>query len=222
LHSHIFGMNPHLQQSVQTSGAPLETCSAAAILLHGRGRSPEEMIALAERFAVPGVAYLAPAAEGASWYPYSFLEPQETNQPRLSYALEVCQHHILLLHARGLPLKKIALIGFSQGACLAAEYVWRNPAPYGGVMLFTGGLHGPPGTTWPRQVGDFARTPLLISGADEDSWVPAVRMRESAEAFRRMGAAVQLQLYPGDSHIVSDAEIDAARNILMQIGGGDR
>jgi predicted esterase len=215
-------MNPHLQQPVQTSGARLEHCSAAAVLLHGRGRSPEEMIALAERLAVPEVAYLAPAAEGASWYPHSFLEPLTNNQPRLSYALEVCQHHMLLLHAQGLSLKKIVLVGFSQGACLAAEYVWRNPAPYGGVILFTGGLHGPPGTTWAKQVGDFAHTPLLISGADEDSWVPATRMRESAEAFQRMGADVQLQLYPGDSHIVSDTEIAAARSILTHVIGGKR
>jgi phospholipase/carboxylesterase len=206
-------MNPHLDQPVLTAGAPLEGCQAAALLVHGRGRDPAEMIDLAERFAVPGVAYLAPTAAERTWYPYSFLEPVERNQPLLDYALEAYLAQVTALHAAGVPLRKIVLIGFSQGACLTAEYAARHAGRYGGIVAFTGGLIGPPGTTWDGR-GDFAGTPMLIGGAERDGWVPAWRMHESAEHFQRWGAEVSTLFYGGDSHVVSDDEIAAARKIL--------
>ncbi|HMQ29635.1 MAG TPA: dienelactone hydrolase family protein [Chloroflexaceae bacterium] len=206
-------MNPHLDQPVLTAGAPLEGCRAAALLVHGRGRDPAEMIALAEGFGVPGVAYLVPAAAERTWYPYSFLEPLGRNQPLLDYALEAYLARVAALHAAGVPLRKIVLMGFSQGACLTVEYAARHAGRYGGVVAFTGGLIGPQGTVWER-CGDFGGAPVLIGGAERDAWVPAWRMGESAEHFRQMGAQVSTLFYAGDSHVVSDDEIAAARAIL--------
>src|SRR4051794_36817915 len=109
-------INPHLEQPVLVSGAALEGCRAAVLLFHGRGRAPEEMIALAERIAVPGAAYLAPTADGNSWYPYSFLEPLERNQPALAQALAACHAQVAELLERGIDQRRLVLIGFSQGA----------------------------------------------------------------------------------------------------------
>ena len=44
-----------------------------AIMLHGRGASAEDILGLADQFSARDVAYLAPQAEGATWYPFSFL-----------------------------------------------------------------------------------------------------------------------------------------------------
>lgn len=206
-------MNPHLHQPAHTAGAPLGRCRAAAILVHGRGRDPEELLALGAQLAVPDVAYVAPAAADRSWYPHSFLEPLERNQPHLEHALEAYLSHVTALRAAGVPLGRIVLIGFSQGACLTAEYARRHAGRYGGVVLFTGGLIGPRGSVWDRE-GSFDDTPVLIGGAEQDGWVPAWRMRESAELFRQMGARVTTLLYPGESHVVSEGEITAARAIL--------
>jgi hypothetical protein len=60
---------------VATDGAPLRRAKAAMIMLHGRGALAESMLSLAEVFAQPDIAYLAPQAPGGSWYPHSFLAP---------------------------------------------------------------------------------------------------------------------------------------------------
>jgi predicted esterase len=206
-------MNPHRAQPVLGAGEPLESCRAAAILVHGRGRGPQEMLDLAARLELPGVAYLAPTADGASWYPQSFLAPREQNEPQLSHALAAYDELVQGVLGRGLPRRRLVLLGFSQGACLTAEYAARHPGRYGGVVLFTGGLIGPPGTSWALD-GAFDGAPVLVGGGDADPFVPEWRMRESAAIFRAMGAAVQELIYAGGEHLVGDAELAAARAML--------
>lgn len=201
---------------MRTAGVPLDRCRTAAILLHGRGRTPDEMIALAEQFAVPDVAYLAPRATEQTWYPYSFLEPLERNEPALSGALAVCAGLVAQIRAAGVPNQRIVLLGFSQGACLAAQFVYQYPTRYGGVVLFTGGLIGPPGTTW-APTGTFGGAPILLSGANHDPFVPAWRMEETAAVFRGMDAAVVEQIYTSSEHVVTPAEIAATSALLATL-----
>jgi predicted esterase len=108
---------------------------------------------------------------------------------------------------------RIVLGGFSQGACLTAEYVARHPARYGGVILFSGGLIGPPGTVW-DDGGRFEGTPVFLGCSDRDSHVPESRVRETADLLTRMGAQVTMRIYPGMGHLVNDDEIAAAREVL--------
>lgn len=185
-----------------------------ALLFHGRGRTPDEMIELAAGMAVPEVAYLAPTAAGNTWYPYSFLEPLERNEPALSHALAAYAALVTDLLGRGVAQQRLVLIGFSQGACLTAEYARRHAGRYGGVALFTGGLIGPPGTHW-EQPGAFDGTPIFMGGSTADAFVPLWRMRESAAIFRAMGAHVTEQFYESDGHAATDGEIAAARAIIQ-------
>ena len=210
--------NPHLGQPVLTSGGSLEGCRAVALLFHGRGRTPDEMIALAARMAVPGVAYLAPTAAGSTWYPYSFLEPLERNEPALAHALAAYDALVNDLLGRGIEQRRMVLIGFSQGACLTAEYAVRHAGRYGGVALFTGGLIGPPGTRW-EKTGTFDGTPIFLGGSTTDAFVPLARMRESAAIFRERGAHVTEQFYNQDGHVVTEDEIVAARTIVQAAAG---
>ena len=210
--------NPHRGQPIARRGKPLQESRAVMVMMHGRGRDTDDILAVAERIGDPHVAYLAPAASDHTWYPYPFLEPIEKNEPYLSYALEVYDELIAGLVAEGIDRRRIVLAGFSQGACLTAEYTIRHAARYGGIVLFTGGLIGPPGMRWPYG-GSFDGTPILLSGSDADSWVPVWRVRESAAAFRALGAHVTEQFYPGDSHEVTDAEVAAARVILAVAAG---
>ncbi len=174
------------------------------------------MLQLAAQFVTPEVACLAPAASGNSWYPERFMAPLERNQPSLNYALEAYHTYVIGLQRRGVPLRRIILVGFSQGACLTAEYAVRHAAPYGGVILFTGGLIGPDGTRW-EYPGTFDGTPVFIGGAEQDGWVPLERMRTTADVFRRMGAHVTTCFYPGNSHEVHEEEIVAARTIVEAV-----
>jgi predicted esterase len=205
--------HPHGGERVLLAGTPVEEATGAIIALHGRGGSAEDIIPLAQEVAPPGVAILAPRAAGGTWYPYRFLEPTERNEPYLSSALRTVGDLIAGLMERGIPAERIALLGFSQGACLALESAARNPRRYAGIIGFSGGLIGPPGTpfTYP---GSLAGTPIFIGSSDVDAHIPKERVEESAVALQRLGATVDARLYPGMGHTVNRDELDAARKLL--------
>jgi predicted esterase len=115
--------------------------------------------------------------------------------------------------ARGIRKDHIVILGFSQGACLTSEFAVRHADRYGGVIIFTGGLIGPPGTIW-NHPGSFAGTPFFMGSSDVDAHVPKDRVDESAAVFTRMGAAVTQRIYPGMGHIVNEDEIACARALL--------
>jgi predicted esterase len=202
----------HEGQPVARRGPEPEAARAVVILLHGRGRDPADVLALAERIGDPDVAFLAPAARGTTWYPQSFLAPLPENEPYLSSALGVVD---ALVH--GADAERLVLGGFSQGACLAAEYALRHPRRYGGLLLYTGGAIGPPGTTWPAR-GSFAGTPAYLGTADPDDWVPVERVRETAALLRAQDAEVTLDVFGGMDHLVNDEEIAAGRALISGCG----
>jgi predicted esterase len=204
---------PHHGQPVLHSGEPLQTARAAALLVHGRGASAADILTLADALDVPGVAYLAPQAAGHTWYPNSFLAPIVSNEPGLSSGLRVIADLIAHLSDAGIPPVRTLLLGFSQGACLSLEYVARNVTHYGGVAGLSGALIGPDGT--PRDYpGTLDGTPVFLGCSDVDFHIPAARVRESAEVFRRLGADVTMRLYPNMDHTVNDDELAFVRAML--------
>jgi len=148
---------------IPTSGAPLKRAKAAMILLHGRGASAESMLALAEMFAQPDIACLAPQAPGGSWYPCSFLAPIERNEPHLSRSLATIGKLVDDLAGQGFGPERVALLGFSQGGCLALEFAARNVQSYGAVIGLSAGLIGPEGT--PRAYPDRSPARAYSSAA---------------------------------------------------------
>jgi predicted esterase len=179
------------------------------ILLHGRGRDAADVLTLASRMDLDGVEWIAPEAPGGSWYPQSFLAG-EANEPWLSQALETVD---ALVRGIGDP-GGLVLGGFSQGACLAAEYALRNPRRYAGLLLFTGGFIGPRGS-FPPRAGAFGGMPAFLGTADPDDWVPVWRVHETAAVLGALGASVDLRVYPGMDHGVNDEEIAAGRALIL-------
>ena len=212
--------NPLHALAVSRAGPAPRSAGAATVLLHGRGRAVGEMLDLAERLALPDMPFVAvPAAEG-TWYPQSFLVPRERNEPHLGWALERLEAVVRGLEDEGLARERIAFVGFSQGACLASEYLFRTPARWGALAALTGGLIGPPGTTWtPPSSASLAGTPVLLATSDIDELVPLQRVEATAGVFRSMGAAVDLRVYAGMGHLVSDEEILATRSLLASLVG---
>lgn len=195
------------------AGAPLAKALGAMILLHGRGATAESILDLADFIPHPGLAYLAPQAADYAWYPYSFLEPLSRNEPYLSSALATVERLVAEIEAAGIPTARIVLAGFSQGACLAAEYAARHAQRFGGLLIFSGGLIGPDGT--PRDYpGSLDGTPALLGCSDADPYIPVGRVRQTATLFERMGAAVDLRIYPRMGHTINDDEIKAATDLV--------
>jgi phospholipase/carboxylesterase len=203
----------HQTQPVLTAGLPLANAKGAVILLHGRGASAEDILGLAGAFEQPDLAYLAPAAAGHSWYPYSFLAPFEKNEPWLTSALKKIGATVEQALGAGIPREKIVLAGFSQGACLATEFTARSTEGLGGLIAFTGGLIGPPGTKFSYH-GSLAKTRAFLGAGDPDAHVPWERVEESAVVLRSLGAELTLRRYPGLPHTISRDEIEEAKKIL--------
>jgi predicted esterase len=215
--------DPHAGQPVLVAGRPLGESPAAVIMLHGRGAGPENILDLVPRLDRPAFTYLAPAAAGRTWYPYSFLAPREQNEPGLSSGLRVIGSLVDDLVGRGIRREHIVLLGFSQGACLTAEFALEHPARYGGIVIFSGGVIGV-GSVWPTgqtrppdPSGPFAGTPAFFGCSDTDAHVPKSRVDDSAALFTRLGAHVVERIYPGMGHLVNDDEILAARTIMDTI-----
>jgi phospholipase/carboxylesterase len=207
--------NPHATAPIVTAGTPLAEAAGAIILLHGRGASADDILGLGQAISPTGWALLAPQAAGHTWYPYSFLEPRERNEPYLSSALERVRATVETALQAGIPAEKVVIAGFSQGACLSTEFVGRNPRRYGALLAFTGGLIGPLATPLALS-GDLAGTPALLSSGDPDPHVPWARVEQSAELLTGIGGRVTLRRYPGRPHTVLAEEIDLARELLAQ------
>jgi predicted esterase len=159
------------------------------------------------------IAFVAPAAADGSWYPNSFLAPLNDNQPGLGFTLERLEVLVDELITEGIPAERIVWCGFSQGACVASQFLADNPKRWGGLIAFTGGLIGPPGTQW-RVNGNFVDMPAYFSTSEADPYVPENRVRDSATFFAAAGAVVSVELHLGREHVISDAEIDRAKFLL--------
>jgi len=212
--------DPHGAQPVRGAGAPVAGAAAVMILFHGRGASAGDILSLSEHFAVDNVAYLAPEAAGHSWYPFSFLAPAVQNEPYLTSALGLVDTIIRSVEAEGVPAERIVLFGFSQGACVAAEYAARHARRYGGVVALTGGLIGAE-LRRENYRGDFAGTPALIGCSDVDPHIPLARVRETTAVMKSLGAAVDERIYPGLGHTVNADEVARVRAVLELVARRD-
>jgi phospholipase/carboxylesterase len=189
------------------------------ILVHGRNALPANILSFVPAFGRPDITYLAPAAAGGTWYPLSFMAEKEKNEPGISSGLWVLEQLVRHVADSGIRTDRIVLLGFSQGACLTSEFAASHADRYGGVVLYSGGLIGPPGTTW-NYPGSFGGTPVFLGCSDVDAHVPKTRVDESAAVFQRMGAAVTERIYQGMGHLVNEEEIAFTRTLLDEITGG--
>jgi phospholipase/carboxylesterase len=206
---------PHQGQPVRTAGESLDQAKAAMLMVHGRGARAEDILSLADQFAQPGFAYLAPQAAENTWYPNRFTAPISSNEPWLSSALafvgDVFNQIIQVIRP-----ERIMLLGFSQGACLTLEYAARNARPYGGLVGLSGALIGPDDT--PRDYkGSLEGAPVFLGCSDVDFHVPKERVGQTAEVFRRLDGEVTERLYPNMDHTINQDEIDFVRGLMRTL-----
>lgn len=206
----------HQTQPVLSLGAPLERAKAAMILIHGRGASAESILTLTSEFDAPDLAYLAPQADGYTWYPNSFLAPVASNEPGITNGMQTIDNLMAHLAEHGLSSEQVILLGFSQGACLSLEYAARHAKRYAGVVALSGGLIGADDT--PRDyVGSLAETPVFLGCSDVDFHIPVGRVHESAEIMANLGGAVTKRIYPNMGHTVNQDELDFVRELLQSL-----
>lgn len=206
-------MDIHRGQPIITAGAENDRANLIVILLHGRGSNAQAMVPLAEALSMDGIRFVIPQAGLNRWYPQTAFGPLEANEPDLSSALALIDNLVEAAHEKGFSDAQIFLGGFSQGACLAAEYVARNAKKYAGLFLFSGALIGPKGMTRDYP-GSFDKMPAFIGGSDVDPWVSHDLFLDTASVFQSMGAEVDFRSYPGMGHTINEDEISRVREML--------
>ncbi len=224
---------PHGGGRIAVAGPPPAEARLTAILLHGRGAAADDMLGLARALDLTDVAWICPEAASRTWYPASFLAEPAVNAAGVASAHALLESIVTGLADVGVPPPRIALGGFSQGACLATTHAWRHPRRYAAVIGLTGGLIGPPETAFdvpdlvvapggpaaPSDLaepgaGSLARVPVLLASGDPDPHVPWPRVEETASVLGAMGAAVETMRLPGRPHTVIAQEVRRARAIL--------
>lgn len=210
--------DPHRNVRIIEAGAPLHRAKAVVVMVHGRGADGHDMLSLAESFAQPDLAYLAPQAVGRSWYPHSFLAPIADNEPFLSSALRMLETLLERLGKEGFTSGRVVLLGFSQGACLALEYAARHARQYGGIVGLSGGLIGPK-VALRHDVGVLAGTSVFLGCSDTDPHIPLERVHETTRILGALGGSVTERIYPGMGHGVNDDEVKQIRGLLAKFAG---
>jgi phospholipase/carboxylesterase len=205
-------LNPHLTTETLTAGNP--DAAVAAVLLHGRDQNAEWMLDVARRVDLDdAVSYVVPRAAERSWYPGRFYDPMEDNEPWLGWSLQAIESAVAH-DAR--PHPHIALVGFSQGACILAEHLARRPEPYGAAAILTGALFGTPDRDR-MTAGSLDGLPMFFGIAEDDDWIPIDAVRGTVAAFRRAGARCELRVYDDEEHGVNDDEAAAVRGLLLSL-----
>jgi phospholipase/carboxylesterase len=202
-------------QNIITAGKDISEAKKVLVMLHGRGGNAREFLTLANQLDVSDFALFAPQATNNSWYPHSFLAKPAENEPWLSSALEILNDLLKDIQSKDIPSENIYFTGFSQGACLTAEFVSRNASRFGGVVLFTGGLIGDKIYT-ENYKGDFAGTPVFIGTGNPDAHVPVNRVNETVKILKNMNAAVTLKVYDRKPHSISQDEIKTANELIFK------
>lgn len=202
------------EKIITGAGKALGESDKVLIMLHGQGGSAESMLSLGSYLEVSDYTLIAPQANKATWFPFSFLEAPLVNEPWLSGAFSLLDDIIELAGAKGVPKNRLYFLGFSQGACLALEYAARNATRYGGVVAFTGGLMGDRIYSEHYQ-GNFGGTPVFIGTSNPDPHIPVERVHATVNVLRNMGAGVTGNFYNDRGHVVSMEEIELANRLVF-------
>ncbi len=195
-------------------GSPLNKAKNALILVHGRGATAHDILSLAAIFTDETWYIAAPQATNYIWYPYSFMAPVEQNEPWLSSAIDIL-HKLLQNIQENLPADNIYLMGFSQGACLTAEVAARFARRYGGVVSFTGGLIGSE-LQLENYKGHFNGTSIYLSNGNNDPHIPLSRSFETQLQLKRMGANLELDIFPDRPHTIIEQELEKAKTLIFK------
>jgi phospholipase/carboxylesterase len=112
----------------------------------------------------------------------------------------------------GIPPQRIVLVGFSQGACLLADFIVRRLRPYTGAALLTGGLIGAPDelTSLPPLGG----LPVVMVSSRHDDWSPSRTCARRHGRSRPPARESTSGVLDDRAHLIAPAAVESARELL--------
>ncbi len=185
----------------------------ALILVHGRGQTPDDMRRMIlSPLDHRGLRHILPKSVGVGWYTARAIEPL-TDMTRDEVAASVAVLADLVAREPG----PVVLAGFSQGACLIAEYLFRH-GPVAAACLLTGCRVGTIADDLP--LAGLDGMPVYASCGNADPWIPAASFRDLLGDLGRAGARVRSDMFPGRPHGVTLTEVAMLGAMLQAVGAG--
>lgn len=192
---------------------PAETGGVPLVMLHGSGRTEQDMVPLAARLSPGSVAF---AVRGAvPWENgYAFFrrfEDRSIDEGNLLAQSGVLADDILQLRKEHDLSRAPVAVGFSNGAIMAAALVIRYPGLLSGAVLFR--------PLSPFERHDHAMIPgkpvLITEGSDDERRSPGDGAR-LASRLARHGAIVTHHLVSA-GHSLGDQDLRLAREWLAAL-----
>jgi len=188
-----------LREPVSVRGDPTRA-RRVVIALHGRGATADSIVRRVLEIVGddPEVAVVAPHAPGNAWYSNRFTAPRATLEPELEIARSEVAQTLGRVLSEVQP-GRVALFGFSQGACLALDVFAHLNRPFAALVALSGGAIGEDAELAAPSAA-VAATPVLLGGSAGDPWIPWERVDATANLLRAVGCAVHLERVPGSTH----------------------
>jgi len=191
---------------------------AVCLLVHGRGQMPADMVRMVvDHVPLAGVRWVMPVAEGKSWYKAKAVDPLSP-ETRAQMAEGLAAFDAVVAEERALnPGVPVVAAGFSQGACMVAEWVLRGAA-VDALGVFTGCRVGAfdPGEP-ARPLGGL---PVYTSCGDRDSWIPLSAFMAMCGVLGAAGARLRADVLPGRPHDICPAEVTEFARMLAAVADG--
>lgn len=200
-----------------TSGTALADADVVVVALHGRDQDPSYLL---DNLVRPldidaNISWVLPVAPGYSWYPDRADTGSAANTAAINSAIG--RLDVVVDRISASTTAPIAVLGFSQGACLACEYAASRAERLAAVVALTGSLTGADPTSF--SLTTFPGPPVAhFSAGDADPWVDVGRVLATASAFASAGANVIVDLAKDDAdHRIRATEVAAVADLLEKL-----
>jgi phospholipase/carboxylesterase len=216
-----------------TTGGPGAAPVASLIVLHGLGADGNDFVPVARMLdlaAIGAVRFVFPSApvrpvtlNGGNamraWYDIHLpgadpALPRAEDEAGLRESMGLVQALIDREIERGIPARRIVLMGFSQGCAMTLLTGLRAPQPLAGLVALSGYLPLAASTAAERHPANAGVPVFMAHGRDDDIVVPA-RGEAAREALRALGHEVQWHDYPM-GHSVCPEEVGDLNQWLLR------
>ncbi|MCC6623511.1 MAG: homogentisate 1,2-dioxygenase [Deltaproteobacteria bacterium] len=197
-----------LAEPVSVRGA-LPKARRVVVALHGRGATADSIVRRTLEIVGddPDVAVVAPHGVDNLWYGARFSLPRREIGAELDAALAVVRVVLDRVLAE-VPPERVALFGFSQGACLAIDAFLSRGQRLAALVALSGSAIGADEELVLREARrdegggapTLAGTPVLLGVADADPWIPLARVEATAALLAASGCVVHSEHVPGGTH----------------------
>ena len=123
---------------------------------------------------------------------YSWFEGNEKEGWKYQESFDLLLKTILDINKNGFPKSKIFLLGFSQGACLAMEFIIRQKFSIGGIIPIAGFI-GKKDKFKDSIVDGSQSTPVLLIHGSKDEMVLPVESKIALKLLSDAGYEVKLE-----------------------------